>query len=150
MPVEFDGERYRQASAHQKEWGARLIAELGLRGNEDILDLGCGDGVLTASLADAVPHGSVIGIDSSEGMIEVANGQHRHNLTFRLLDIFESGYRYEFDIVFSNATLHWIKNHSKLLTIVRRALKDGGVLRANFAARCPRPPRRVPSVITPC
>jgi len=51
MRYEFDGAEYRKASTHQKEWGARLIDELRLAGNEDILDLGCGDGVLTARLA---------------------------------------------------------------------------------------------------
>lgn len=57
MSVDFDGNRYRAASAHQKEWGTRLIEELELTGNEHILDIGCGDGVLTAGLAEAVPQG---------------------------------------------------------------------------------------------
>ena len=70
--MDFDGNRYRAASAHQKEWGARLIDELELTGNEHILDIGCGDGVLTAGLAEADPQGSVIGIDSSAGTIEAA------------------------------------------------------------------------------
>jgi len=47
MTHEFDGKKYEKASAHQKEWGARLIEELGLRGTEHVLDLGCGDGTLT-------------------------------------------------------------------------------------------------------
>ena len=48
---EFDGEKYKQASRHQKEWGNRLISELEFVGNESILDLGCGDGVLTEQLS---------------------------------------------------------------------------------------------------
>ena len=55
---EFDGEKYRKASIHQKEWGEKLIAELDLQGNESILDLGCGDGTTTEKLAQLVPHGS--------------------------------------------------------------------------------------------
>ncbi len=51
MPHEFDGKKYENASTHQKEWGAKLIAELGLRGTERVLDLGCGDGVLTDSVS---------------------------------------------------------------------------------------------------
>ena len=133
MSVEFDGERYRAASAHQKEWGTRLIDELDLRGNEHILDVGCGDGSLTASLAETVPQGFVLGIDSSAGMIQSASSHERPNLAFRHLDVRASTYRDTFDIIFSNATLHWIKDHEQLLLILHRALKSGGVLRANFA-----------------
>jgi trans-aconitate 2-methyltransferase len=90
MAHEFDGERYAQASAHQREWGARIIAELGLRGDERVLDLGCGDGGLTARLADLVPGGEVLGIDASRGMIEAAQPKARGNLRFRCMDIDDS------------------------------------------------------------
>ena len=66
MTHEFDGRKYGQASAHQKEWGARLIEELELQGNESVLDLGCGDGALTAQIAALVPEDRS-GIDASEG-----------------------------------------------------------------------------------
>lgn len=134
IPVEFDGQRYRQASAHQKEWGSRLISALALRGDESILDVGCGDGILTAQLADRVPHGRVVGIDASTGMIMAARSNQRPNLAFVLCDICDADFAGEFDIVFSNATLHWIKDHAKLLRILHRSLKDGGALRVNFAA----------------
>ncbi len=62
LKFEFDGEQYKAASRHQKEWGDRLIAELPLTGGERVLDLGCGDGVLTERLARRVPRGRVIGI----------------------------------------------------------------------------------------
>lgn len=70
--LEFDGEKYRSASKHQKEWGSRIISELKLDGDEHILDLGCGDGVLTEQLANLVPNGLVVGIDASQGMIDTA------------------------------------------------------------------------------
>lgn len=133
MPFEFDGRKYANASSHQKEWGARLIAELGLRGDERILDLGCGDGSLTAKLADLVPHGSVLGIDASEGMIDTAVKHERANLKFARQDINDLPFASEFDLVFSNATLHWIKDHRRLLANVHRGLRDNGVLRFNFA-----------------
>ena len=69
---EFDGEKYKKASTHQKEWGNRLISELELKGNEFILDLGCGDGVLSERIARLVPEGIVTGIDASSGMIKSA------------------------------------------------------------------------------
>ncbi len=132
-PHEFDGTKYEQASAHQKEWGAKLITELALKGHECILDLGCGDGALTARLAECVPAGEVVGIDSSQGMIQVARGRRRENLAFILMDIRNLDFHEEFDVVFSNATLHWVQDHQSLYRNVRRALRPGGVLRFNFA-----------------
>ncbi len=134
MPHEFNGEKYTKASAHQKEWGARLIAEFELRGDEQILDLGCGDGTLTAKMADLVPDGRVLGIDASRGMIEAAGKHNRPNLTFVLMDINDMRFEAEFDLVFSNATLHWVKDHHRLLANVFEALTDNGMLRFNFGA----------------
>jgi trans-aconitate methyltransferase len=134
MNLGFDGDKYRAASAHQKEWGARLIAELKLKGTEDVLDLGCGDGALTARLAALVPRGRAVGIDSSPSMIEVARRHSQSNLSFGLLDINQLANENEFDVVFSNATLHWIRDHANLLHRVFRVLRPCGVLRFNFAA----------------
>lgn len=106
MTHEFDGNKYKAASAHQKEWGTKLIQELNISGTERILDLGCGDGALTAQLAALTPHGTVIGIDASYGMIETAQSHVAKNLSFEVRDINELNFENEFDIVFSNATLH--------------------------------------------
>jgi len=133
MTYEFDGKKYEKSSAHQKEWGERLIAELSLRGDERILDLGCGDGKLTARLAELVPEGSVLGIDASVGMIEVAQKYQKENLSFLLLDINSLDFEDEFDLVFSNATVHWVKDHNVLLRKVRRSLRKNGIVRFNFA-----------------
>lgn len=133
MAHEFDGNKYKAASAHQKEWGAKLIRELNIAGSECILDLGCGDGALTAQLAALAPQGSVLGIDASRGMIETAETHVAGNLSFAVRDINDLDFENEFDIVFSNAALHWIKDHDALLGNVYRALKPGGVLKFNFA-----------------
>ncbi len=134
MTHEFDGKKYAKASAHQKEWGASIIADLSLKGTERVLDLGCGDGVLTSHFADLLPNGEVVGIDASHGMIAVALEKGRRNLRFILHDIDNLDFTDEFDIVFSNAALHWVKDHHKLLQNVRRALRAGGTIRFNFAA----------------
>lgn len=131
--MEFDGTKYAAASTHQKEWGAKLMSELSLRGDERILDLGCGDGALTAALADLAPEGSALGIDASEGMIRAAAQQERSNLTFERLDINKMDFADEFDLVFSNAALHWVKDHGRLLARIHHALKPGGAARLNFA-----------------
>jgi len=129
---EFDGAKYKQASKHQKEWGNRLISGLELNGNEQILDLGCGDGVLTEQLSTLVPDGKVIGIDASIGMIQTANKFEKGNLVFICMDINDMAFFDEFDVIFSNATLHWVKNHEKLLKNSLVALKTNGIIRWNF------------------
>lgn len=116
MTYEFDGERYTKASTHQREWGSKLIAELELRGDE------------------RVPDGFVLGIDGSEGMIETAMGLKTRNVAFQVMDIADLDFQAEFDVLFSNAALHWIKDHQKLLADTVRALKEGGYARYNFAA----------------
>jgi len=132
---DFDGQAYRKASAHQQDWGQKLIEELPLRGQERVLDLGCGDGRLTARLADRVPSGSVLGIDASPGMLATASALERPNLHFVLMDIGHMEFAGEFDVVFSNATLHWIKDHARLLAAVHKALAPGGVARFSFAGQ---------------
>lgn len=134
MAHEFDGKKYEKASAHQKEWGARLVAELSLQGDERVLDLGCGDGANTALVAERLPGGVVIGIDASKGMLEAAKPRQKANLRFALMDIDTLSFVDEFDAVISNATLHWIKDHRRLLQNVHRALRPGGIVRFNFAA----------------
>lgn len=129
---EFDGNKYKIASIHQKEWGNTLISELKLKGNERILDLGCGDGVLTEQLSLAVPKGRVLGIDASAGMIETAKGIIRDNVEFEQVDINEIDYKNEFDIIFSNAALHWIKEHKRLLKHAYQALKFQGIILWDF------------------
>ncbi len=133
MAFDFEGHKYAQASAHQKEWGARLIAELDLRGDEHILDLGCGDGALTSQLAELVPRGRVVGVDASQGMIDVARARATGNLSFVLMDISDWTLADRFDLIFSNATLHWILDHRRLLANVYAHLREPGVARFNFA-----------------
>jgi trans-aconitate methyltransferase len=134
MNYGFDGEKYKTASTHQKEWGSKLIAELKLVGTERVLDLGSGDGALTAQIASLVPQGQAVGVDSSPSMIEVARRHAQPNLHFEMLDINALSYEAQFDVVFSNATLHWVKDHRRLLDHVFAALKPGGIVRFNFAA----------------
>jgi trans-aconitate 2-methyltransferase len=134
MTHEFDGKKYERASTHQKEWGTKLIAELCLIGSERVLDLGCGDGALTGQIAELVPNGEVLGIDASQGMIDAALPKERTNLHFRKMDINNLDFENTFNIVFSNATLHWVTDHQRLLQNIHRALRVGGRIRFQFAA----------------
>lgn len=130
---EFSGDQYKKASKHQKEWGNTLISELKLKGDEEILDLGCGDGVLTEQLSLLVPNGRVVGVDASLGMIQTAEKCAKNNLEFVYRDINTMNYKNEFDIVFSNAALHWIKDHHQLLKNSFTALKSHGAILWDFA-----------------
>ncbi len=131
---EFDGRKYKMASLHQKEWGNALISELQLKGDERILDLGCGDGVLTEKLSLAVPNGKVLGIDASIGMIKTAKSIKKNNIEFKQLDINEIDYENEFDVIFSNAALHWVKDHRRLLNSAYKALKIQGIVLWDFGS----------------
>lgn len=88
---------------------------------ERILDLGCGDGALTAKIADA--GATVLGVDSSPGMVRAAQ---ERGLDARVMDGEALPFSSEFDAVFSNAALHWMRDHRAVLEGVRLALKPGG------------------------
>jgi len=133
MTYEFDGGKYLKASKPQKEWGAKLIESIDLGSDECVLDLGCGDGLLTRMIKERLGQGRVVGIDASEGMIARARDYETAGLEFRLLDIDRLDYVDEFTLIVSNAALHWVKNHDALLKHCHAALKTGGRLRFNFA-----------------
>ena len=130
---EFDGEKNKKASKHQKEWGNRLISGLELSGDEIILDLGCGDGVLTEQLSELTPRGSVLGIDASLGMVKTAKKLSCENLEFVQMGVNFMDFEKRFDLIFSNAALHWIIDHKNLLERSYKALKPNGKIAWNFA-----------------
>lgn len=129
MPV-WNPTDYSRHSSQQQKWAQELIAKLALKGNETVLDIGCGDGKVTAELAEHLPRGSVLGIDSSKAMVDFAKesfgNRNRRKLRFREKDARFLDYSQEFDLIFSNATLHWIWDHKPVLEGVFRALKPGG------------------------
>ena len=128
----WDGTDYEWHSSHQRQWGSGFIAELPLRGDERILDLGCGDGSLTRRLADRVTRGCVLGVDAALGMLDTARAKSGANLQFEHVDIAEIGFDREFDVIFSNAALHWVSGHAALLARLHRALRPRGIMRAQF------------------
>lgn len=136
---QWDAEDYHKSSSEQKKWGLELLDKIDLFGRESVLDIGCGDGKLTAEIAHRVPHGSVIGIDKSEDMIRFARELFRPeafpNLRFTLLDACNLNFSHEFDIVFSNAALHWISDHLSLLQRIKKSLKRGGKIIAQMGGR---------------
>jgi trans-aconitate methyltransferase len=133
MGQNWNAEDYAMNSKGQLKWGEELIEKLFLEGNEAILDIGCGDGKISAKLSKLVKEGEVFAIDASENMIRFASGQFPKklfpNLTFlkmNAIEINKLNSLKKFDIAFSNACLHWVKNHAAVIKGVRAILKNGG------------------------
>ncbi len=130
--MEWNPEDYARNSSAQLVWAKELIARQQLRGDEAILDVGCGDGKVTAAIAEAVPRGAVLGVDSSAGFVAYARAHYppeRHpNLRFEQMDAQDLSCDGPFDLIFSNAVLHWVKDHPAFLRGCHRLLKPGGRL----------------------
>ena len=123
----WDPKFYSSNSSAQKNWGFELLAKLSFKGSERFLDVGCGDGKLSAEIARTLPEGSVLGIDLSEDMITFARNHYPQekfpNLSFMQIDANELTFDSEFDVVFSNAVLHWIKAPETALKGFWKSLK---------------------------
>ena len=115
---------YLKHSCAQYEWAQELIGKLYLIGEESVLDIGCGDGKVTALIGSYLKNGSITGIDSSADMIVLAQKTFppsKHpNLSFVHLDAAKLHFRHQFDIAFSTAALHWV------LKGVKKSLKKSG------------------------
>jgi len=123
MSQDWDAARYQARHAYVFAYGESLINLLEPRAGERILDLGCGSGQLTAKIAES--GAEVMGIDRSEVMIAEAR-QNFPALRFEVGDAAKFTVDEEFDAVFSNAALHWVKDADGVAKSVARALRPSG------------------------
>ena len=139
MTDKWDPVDYHEHSYPQYAFALELIERLRLNGDERILDVGCGDGKVTAALATRVPRGSVLGIDVSTEMIVFARTMFptsaHPNLSFFYGDAAKLTFRHEFDIVVAFASLHWIKDLSTALRGIKQSLAPGGHFFAQLVAK---------------
>jgi trans-aconitate 2-methyltransferase len=131
---EWNSSVYHRLSQPQVSWGKKVLARLPLRGDETVLDAGCGTGRLTAELLEALPRGRVIGIDLSQNML---TGAREHLLAqsgkrFDLVaaNLLQLPFSNVFDGIVSTAAFHWVLDHDTLFANLRRALRPGGWLEA--------------------
>jgi trans-aconitate 2-methyltransferase len=125
----WDPVRYLRFAGERARPFAELVARVGAEAPATVVDLGCGEGSLTASLAQRWPGARVTGVDSSPEMLAAAAAEARPGrLDFVLGDVSDWSPTGPVDVVVSNAVLHWVPGHSRLLTRWAGWLPPGGWL----------------------
>ena len=135
QPREWDAGSYHGLAQPHEQWATQILDRLPLRGDETVLDLGCGTGRLTSQLlARLGPLGRAIGIDGSSQMVAEATFRLGSDprTTFLHQDLLQLEVSPPADAAVSSATFHWIKDHDTLFRRIRAALKAG----APFVAQC--------------
>src|SRR5882724_13059152 len=124
--TEWNAVDYSRCSSLQEAMGQEVLALLDLSGSERILDVGCGDGKITAQIAFCASKGSVVGVDPSRDMISFASSHFGPatlpNLRFEVADARRLPFKNEFDLVISFNALHWIPEQQTALSSIRSAL----------------------------
>jgi len=131
---EWNAAAYHRLSAPQFEWGQRVLSELHLRGDECVLDAGCGTGKLTRLLLRNLPRGRVVGLDLSRNMVLHARQnlepEFGKRVRFVAADLVALPFRNCFDGIFSTASFHWVLDHAALFRNLYEALRPAGWLHA--------------------
>jgi trans-aconitate 2-methyltransferase len=128
MPRDWDATTYERLSAPMTAMGTEVLDRLVLRGDETVLDAGCGTGNVTRVLLDRLPHGRVIAVDAAPSMVEQARELLPPEVDVRRADLLELELGVPVDAILSTATFHWIGDHDRLFATLHRALKPGGRL----------------------
>jgi trans-aconitate 2-methyltransferase len=127
---DWDGRSYDRISDFMEQLGREVVGRLALRGDETVLDAGCGTGRVTQLLIDRLPAGHVIGVDGSADMIRVAEERlpPGTELLVQELTALDLGPGRTVDAILSTATFHWIPDHDALFAALRAVLRPGGRL----------------------
>jgi trans-aconitate 2-methyltransferase len=128
--VAWKADEYDKLAKPHEAWARQVLGRLDLRGDETILDAGCGSGALTKLLVELVPDGRVIGADSSSSMLAQARETLGDEVELIESDLTELRLDTQVDLVFSNAVFHWVQDHNALFARMFEALKPGGLIEA--------------------
>jgi trans-aconitate 2-methyltransferase len=126
---DWDAHTYDRVSTPQVQWAEQVLGRLELRGDETVLDAGCGSGRVTAMLLERLPRGRVVAVDGSPSMIDAAReALPPDRVQFLVTDLVHLSLDAPVDAVFSNAVFHWIADHDRLFAALHAALRPGGQL----------------------
>ena len=125
---DWNAASYERVSAPLEAMGREVLERLDLRGDERVLDAGCGTGRVTAALVERLPRGEVIAVDASPAMVEATIARLGDRVEARVADLTTLELDRPVDAVLSTATLHWIADHDGVFTRLRGALVPGGRL----------------------
>jgi trans-aconitate 2-methyltransferase len=128
MPREWDAATYDRVAAPQETWGRDVLERLDLRGDERVLDAGCGTGRVTALLLERVPDGHVVAVDGSQAMVDETRRRFGDRVEAFAVDLLDLELDGPVDAILSTATFHWIEDHDRLFARLHAALKPGGRL----------------------
>jgi trans-aconitate 2-methyltransferase len=140
--ADWDGQAYRQISDLQQWLASEALAGVSLRGNERVLDVGCGDGRITVQIAERLDAGSVLGVDVSPRMVRAARTLVRPEFArvqFEISDVLAMPFRDEFDVVVSFNALPWVADQHRALCNISGALHDSGWALVQQVCDGPRP-----------
>ncbi len=136
--MRWDAEGYHRVATVQEAWGIKLLKSIPTSRYAKILDAGCGSGRLTAHLLRMFPHSQVVALDRSEEMLKQATralGRFSSRLRLVQGDLLTANPGDNFDLIFSNATFHWIRDHSRLFDNLHSWLASGGRLVAQCGGK---------------
>jgi trans-aconitate 2-methyltransferase len=125
-PRDWDAVSYQRVSVPHEEWARSILDRLELRGDEVVLDAGCGSGRVTSMLIEQLPDGRVVAVDGSASMVEQVHSVLRPQDEAMVADLLELELPEPVDVVFSSAVFHWVLDHDALFRGLRAALKPGG------------------------
>ncbi len=128
----WDADTYHRVSSPHVEWAQEVLDRLDLRGDETVLDAGCGSGRVTRLLAERVPRGRVIAVDASPQMVVRAREELGDAVDVResALETLRLGDGEQVDAAFSNAVFHWVADHDALFAALAAAMRPGAALSA--------------------
>ena len=132
---DWDANTYSQLNRPHSIWAQTVLNQLSFQGDELVLDAGCGAGNLTRNIAPLLPYGHIIALDKSKAMLaeaEIQTIDWKSHITLLRADLLYVPIQECVDLIFSNATFHWIHDHELLFREMYRILRPGGKISAQF------------------